>query len=75
MIHRGAYQTIEDVVEAALTAVEQRASPSFEDTDDELEALLLAGVNSPEIPEEEFWASVDQTTDTIIAEHKIRAHP
>jgi Arc/MetJ-type ribon-helix-helix transcriptional regulator len=75
IIHSGAYQTIEDVVEAALTAVEQRAAPGFEGTEDELEALLVAGVNSAEIPEEEFWASVDQTTDAMIAEHKTSHHP
>jgi len=67
--------TIEDVVEAALTAVEQRAAPGFEGTEDELEALLVAGVNSAQIPKEEFWASVDQTTDAMVAEHKTSAHP
>jgi hypothetical protein len=40
IIHSGAYQTIEDVVEAALTAVEQRAAPGFEGAEYELEALL-----------------------------------
>ena len=75
IIHSGAYQTIEDVVEAALTAVEQRAVPGFEGTEEELEALLVAGVNSAEIPEEEFWASVDQTTDAMLAEQKTSGQP
>jgi len=75
IIHSGAYQTIEDVVEAALTAVEQRSVPGFDGTEEELEALLVAGVNSAEIPEEEFWASVDQTTDAMVAEHNTSAHP
>jgi Arc/MetJ-type ribon-helix-helix transcriptional regulator len=75
IIHSGAYQTIEDVVEAALTAVEQRAVPGFEGTEDELEALLVAGVNSAEIPEEEFWISVDQATDAMFAEHKTSINP
>ncbi len=75
IIHSGAYQTIEDVVEAALTAVEQRAVPGFDGTEEELEALLVAGVNSAEIPEEEFWASVDRMTDAIIAEHKTSVNP
>jgi hypothetical protein len=68
IIHSGAYQTIEDVVE-------QRAVPGFEGTEDELEALLVAGVNSAEIPEEEFWISVDQATDAMFAEHKTSINP
>jgi Arc/MetJ-type ribon-helix-helix transcriptional regulator len=75
ILHSGAYQTIEDVVEAALTAVEQRAAPGFEGTEEELEALLVAGLNSAEIPEDEFWTSVDRTTDAMLAEHKTRVHP
>lgn len=58
MIHSGAYQSIEDVVEAALAAVEQRAVPGFEGSEAELDALLIAGLDSPELGEEEFWNSI-----------------
>jgi Arc/MetJ-type ribon-helix-helix transcriptional regulator len=75
ILHSGAYQTIEDVVEAALIAVEQRAAPGFGGTEEELETLLIAGVNSTEVPEDDFWDSVDQTTDTMLAEHKTSMHP
>lgn len=53
--------------------MEQRAIPGFDGAEEELEARLLAGVNSVEIPEEEFWASVNQTTDAMLAEHKATA--
>ena len=75
IIHSGAYRTIEDVVEAALTVVEQRAVAGFDGTEEELEALLIAGVNSAEIPEEEFWISVDQATDAMLTEHKTNVNP
>lgn len=48
---------------------EQRAVPAFEGTEAELEALLLAGMDSPEIPENEFWSSVDHVTDAMLAAH------
>ena len=66
--------TIDDVVETALTAVEQRAAPRFAGTGEEQEALLLTGMNSPDIAQEEFWASVDEATDAMLAEHKISGH-
>ena len=60
---------------AALTAVEQRAGPGFDGTQVELEDLLLAGMDSSELQEEEFWTSVDQTTGATFAEHKASVHP
>jgi Arc/MetJ-type ribon-helix-helix transcriptional regulator len=75
IIHSGAYQSLEDVMEAALTAVEQRAMPGFEGTEGELEALLTNGIDSAELPEEEFWNSVDQTTDSMLAKHKSSVRP
>ena len=69
VIHSGAYGTIEDVVEAALTAVEQRAEPGFDGTEEELEGLLLSGMESEEIDEGAFWDSVDRTTNAMLVEH------
>jgi hypothetical protein len=62
-------------VDAAIGAVEQRAVPRFDGADAELESLLLAGMDSPEIPEDEFRSSVDHATDAMLAEHQVRVHP
>jgi putative addiction module CopG family antidote len=70
MIGRGAYDSVEEVVEAALVAVEQATVPGFEGTQQELEALLAEGLASKEMSEEEFWASVNQKTDAMLAEYK-----
>jgi Arc/MetJ-type ribon-helix-helix transcriptional regulator len=70
VMSRGAYESVEEVVEAALTAVEQRIVPGFSGTQEELDTLLAEGLASKEIAEDEFWSSVNKQTDTMIAEHK-----
>jgi Arc/MetJ-type ribon-helix-helix transcriptional regulator len=75
IIHTGAYETVQDVVDAAIAIVEQRAVPGFGGTEAELEVLLLAGMDSPEIPDDEFWSSVDHATDAVPAERQTRARP
>jgi Arc/MetJ-type ribon-helix-helix transcriptional regulator len=70
IIHTGAYRSVNEVVEAALTAVEQRAHPDFEGNDDEFEALLLQGIDSPELSETEFWGDVNRATDRMLADRK-----
>lgn len=70
VIQRGAYDSVDEVVEAALTAVEQRTIPGFRGTPEELEALLAEGLASKELSEEEFWSSVSQRTDAMLSEHK-----
>jgi putative addiction module CopG family antidote len=70
MIRRGGYGSVEEVVEAALTAVEQRTVPGFAGTQQELEALLAEGLASPEFSEDEFWGTVNQQTDAMLAKHK-----
>ncbi|MFZ0817800.1 MAG: hypothetical protein WAM78_19905 [Candidatus Sulfotelmatobacter sp.] len=70
VINRGAYDSQEEVVEAALAAVEQRAVPGFAGTPDELDALLAEGMASPELTEAEFWSSVNKETDTLHVERK-----
>lgn len=67
IIHTGA--------DAAIAAVEQRSVPGFDGAEAELEALLLAGIDSPEMPEEQFWSSVDRATDAMLAEQQARVHP
>jgi Arc/MetJ-type ribon-helix-helix transcriptional regulator len=70
VISRGAYDSVEEVVDAALVAVEQATVPGFEGTQQELEALLADGLASKEVSEEEFWASVNRRTDAMLAEYK-----
>jgi hypothetical protein len=55
VVNGGVYGSVEEVVEAALTAVEQNAATDFAGTPEELEALLLEGLVSKELTEDEFW--------------------
>jgi Arc/MetJ-type ribon-helix-helix transcriptional regulator len=68
VMSRGAYESVDEVVEAALTAVEQRTLPGFAGTPDELDALLAEGLRSKQLTEAEFWESVDKKTHALLAE-------
>jgi Arc/MetJ-type ribon-helix-helix transcriptional regulator len=70
LLSRGAYTSVEEVVEAALTAVEQRTLSGFAGTPDELDALLTEGLASGELAEGEFWNSVAQRTNTLLTQDK-----
>ena len=70
VVSRGAYESVEEVVEAALAAVEQRTVPGFEGTPEELDSLLAEGLASRELSEDEFWESVNRRTDAMLADHK-----
>jgi Arc/MetJ-type ribon-helix-helix transcriptional regulator len=70
VMSRGAYESVEEVVDAALAAVEQRTAPGFAGTQEELDALLAEGLASKELAEEEFWGSVNAQTNGLLAEHK-----
>jgi len=70
VIKRGAYESVDEVVEAALTAVEQRTIPGFAGTQQELDTLLADGLASKQITEDEFWGSVNQRTDAMHMERK-----
>ncbi len=70
VIDRGAYKSVEEVVEAALAAVEQRAVPGFAGTPDELDALLAEGLASKELTEAEFWDSVGKQTEAVLTENR-----
>ncbi len=54
VLDRGAYKSVEEVVEAALTAVD----------------LLAEGLASKQLTEDEVWSSVGKRTDALVAEHK-----
>ena len=70
VVKLGGYESVEQVVEAAVAAVEQRTVPGFAGTPEELDALLAEGPASKELTETEFWSSVDQRTSNMLAEHK-----
>ena len=70
VISRGAYESVEEVVDAALAAVEQRTVPGFTGTQEELDTLLAKGLASKELTEDEFWTSVDAQTDAMLSELK-----
>lgn len=46
------------------------AAPDFEGSKEELEGLLLKGLTSEELSDEEFWDSVDRETNAMLASHK-----
>ena len=75
VMSRGAYRSVEEVVDAALAAVEQRTVPGFAGTQEELDALLAEGLASKELAEDDFWGSVNAQTDALLAEHKTGPRP
>jgi hypothetical protein len=50
-------------------------TPGFDGTPDELEALLMHGLASGEIAEEEFWDSVERETAQLSAICKSHSNP
>ncbi len=74
VLRRGAYASVEEVVEAALTAVEQRTVPGFTGTQQELDTLLAEGLASGQLAEDEFWGSVSKQTDTMLAKRETDRH-
>jgi Arc/MetJ-type ribon-helix-helix transcriptional regulator len=68
VLSRGTYASVEEVVEAALTAVEQRTIPGFAGTPEELDALLAEGLASKQLTEDQFWTSVNRQTDALLSE-------
>jgi Arc/MetJ-type ribon-helix-helix transcriptional regulator len=73
VMSRGAYESVEEVVEADLAAVEQRTLPGFAGTPAELDALLAEGLAAKGLTEAEFWGAVNQQTDALLAARKTRS--
>lgn len=54
--------------EERIAAVEVAVSaPLFEGSNEELEALLLPGLSTKELSEDEFWSSLRRETDKLAA--------
>jgi Arc/MetJ-type ribon-helix-helix transcriptional regulator len=75
VIERGAYESVEEALEAAVTAVEQRSLPGFAGTPKELEELLAEGLASEQLGEDEFWSAVNRRTDALLEEYKAGRRP
>jgi len=70
VLRRGSYASVDEVVEAALAAVEQRTITGFSGTREELDHLLAEGLASKQLTEDEFWSGVEKQTDALLAERK-----
>jgi putative addiction module CopG family antidote len=73
VLSRGSYRSIDEVVEAALAALEQRTVPGFAGTQEELDVLITEGLASKELAEDEFWGKVNHQTDALLSEQKPRS--
>ncbi len=69
VIGAGTYKSLDQLVEAALTALEQCPESGIPLIPANLEALLMDGLHSPVLTEEDFWNSVDARTAILLAEH------
>lgn len=63
IVNTGAYSSAEQVLDAAVAAVEIAAAPGFDGSQEELEHLLMDGLASKELTEREFWTSIDDETN------------
>lgn len=74
VVDAGAYLSPEEALDAAVAAVETAAAPGFEGTQEELEELLVAGLNSGEPVEADdaFWDRLTAETDQMVAGHRAR---
>ena len=70
VIGRGSYDSVDDVMEAALVALEQRTTAALDGTEAELEFLLAEGLRSRELTESEFRDSVDTRKDAMLADRR-----
>jgi Arc/MetJ-type ribon-helix-helix transcriptional regulator len=72
MVTAGAYPSVREALDAAVTAVEIFAAPAFEGPQEELPGLLQKGMASAELSAEEFWESVDHETEPPGSRHSIQ---
>lgn len=72
VIDRGVYGTVEDALEAALAALEDRTISGFQDTREKLETLVTEGVASGEMSEAKFWAAAKTERSEMLEGYKRR---
>jgi Arc/MetJ-type ribon-helix-helix transcriptional regulator len=74
VVNAGAYTSAEEALDAALTVVETAVAHGFAGSQEELEGLLMKGLVSKELTEEEFWDSVDRETNAMLAARQPGTH-
>ena len=74
IVNAGAYPSAREALDAAVAAVETAAVPDFEGAHEELEELLLDGLNSGDAIEadETFWDRLRADTGKMAADHRAR---
>lgn len=72
VVDSGAYSSAREAIDAALAAVEIVTAEGFEGGQVELESLLLEGLESRELSEEEFWDALDRRTTTVLPDRRNR---
>jgi Arc/MetJ-type ribon-helix-helix transcriptional regulator len=74
VVNSGAYPSAREALDAAVAAVEIASVPGFEGTREELEELLLDGLNSGDAIEadETFWERLRAETNKMAADHRAR---
>jgi len=78
IVNAGAYASVEEALDAAVAAIETAACVDFEGTQEELDELLMEGLNSgqPIEADEVFWERLRKETDRMVSEHQSRMpHP
>lgn len=70
IVNAGAYSSAQEALDAAVIAVETAAAPDFVSAREELEDLLMEGLASPEVSDDQFWKAVDRETDVLLDAHK-----
>ena len=70
VVNSGVYASAQEALNAALAVVEESAAHGFEGMPAELESLLMDGLASKELSEEEFWHSVDFQTNAMLTAAK-----
>ena len=72
VVRVGAYPSVDEALNAALIMLQGAAASSFDGNEREFETLLTEGLESKELTEEEFWHSIDEETNAMLAAHKPR---
>jgi Arc/MetJ-type ribon-helix-helix transcriptional regulator len=74
VVRAGAYPSVAEALDAAVTAVESFAAPGFDGRQEELDELLAEGLNSGDAVEADdaFWDRLGAKTDSILHEHTSR---
>jgi len=75
IVEAGTYPSAEEALDAAVAAVEIAAAPGFEGSREEIENMLLDGIDSGEAAQvdEAYWSRLRAETDAIAGEHLKRA--